>query len=146
MNKNIIFLEKVYVALLVGISIVMIFTPLIINRGLSIVPEEVLEVIIIALLSGVSSVLITLYRKEVKKNLDRCRILDSEKSIIEKRLMNAFKHIGSVNVLIDEVRSAFSEIKKYPENKQDFKYILQFIPDSKIPAFHPVLNLYLLWP
>ena len=46
---------------------------------------------------------------------------------MEERLMSAFKHIGSVNVQIDEVRSAFSEIKKYPENKKDFKYILQFL-------------------
>jgi hypothetical protein len=126
MNKNIKFLEKVYLLLLTGISIIIIFTPLIINNGLSIVPEEVLEVIIIALLFGVGYLLITLYRKEVKNNLERCRILDHEKNSMEERLTDAFKHIGSVNVQIDEVRSAFSEIKKYPENKQDFKYILQY--------------------
>jgi hypothetical protein len=126
MNKNIKFLEKVYLLLLIGISIVIIFTPLIINNGLSIVPEEVLEVIIIALLFGIGYILIMLYRKEVKNNLERCRILDSEKNSMGEHLMDAFKHIGAVNVQIDEIRSAFSEIKKYPENKQDFKYILKF--------------------
>lgn len=126
MNKNIKFLEKVYLLLLTGISIIIIFTPLIINNGLSIVPEEILEVIIIALLFGVGYILILLYRKEVKNNLEKCRILDSEKNSMGEHLMDAFKHIGAVNVQIDEIRSAFSEIKKYPENKQDLKYILQF--------------------
>jgi hypothetical protein len=129
MNKNIKFLEKVYLLLLIGISIIIIATPLIINSGLSIVPEEVLEFIIIALLFGVGYILVILYRKEVKKNLEKCKILDSEKISMEERLISAFKHIGAVNVQIDEVRSAFSEIKKYPENKKDFKYILHYLGD-----------------
>jgi hypothetical protein len=127
MNRNIKFLEKLYLTLLIGISIVIIFTPLIINSGLSIVPEEVLEFIIIALLFGVGYILVMLYRKEVNKNLEKCKILDTEKNSMEERLTHAFKHIGAVNVQIDEVRSAFSEIKKYPENKKDFKYILQYL-------------------
>jgi hypothetical protein len=126
MNKKIYILEKLYLLLSITIAAVIIFTPLIINSGISIIPEEVLEVIVIALLFGIGSVLLRQYRKEVEKNLLVCDNLTKINNNLEERLMSAFKHIGSVNIQIDEVRSAFSEIKKYPENKRDFKYLLQF--------------------
>jgi hypothetical protein len=111
----------------VAIIIIIVLTPLIIKSSISIVPEEVLEVIVIALLFEVGYFLLKLYRKEVKRNLEANEVLQLEKINLEERLMNAFKYIGSVNVQIDEIKSAFSDIKKYPESRQDFKYIMQFL-------------------
>lgn len=126
MNKKIFFLERLYLLLTITIALVIIFTPLIITGGLPLIPEEVLEVLCISVLSGIGLLLFKLYRNEVKKNLDTCDVLTNENNNLEMHLMDAVKHIGSVNVQIDEVRNAFSEIKKYPETKKEFKSFLQF--------------------
>ena len=125
--KNIKILERLYLALTAAVAVIMVFTPLIISSGISIIPEEALEAVVIALLLCTGRVLFGFYKKEVKKNLDACQNLRCERDSLEGRLMEAFRHIGSVNIQIDEVRSAFSGIKKYPENRRDFKNIMQFL-------------------
>jgi hypothetical protein len=56
--------------------------------------------------------------------------LEQDKNELEHRLTNAFKYIGSVNIQIEEIKSTLSDIKKYPENKKDFKYIFQYLSEK----------------
>jgi hypothetical protein len=55
--------------------------------------------------------------------------LTKEKGALENRLDDAFKYIGTVNIQIQEIKSVFSSVRKFPENKKDFGYILQFLAD-----------------
>jgi hypothetical protein len=127
MNHKIKALELSYLVLSIAVSIIIVLTPLIISSGISAIPEEVLEVLVITALLGIGLILVKLYRKEAEKNLEAFEKLKSEKGNLEERLMSSIRYIGSVNVQIDEVRSAFSEIKKYPESRQDFKDLMQFL-------------------
>ncbi|MDP1846119.1 MAG: hypothetical protein Q8L09_05300 [Candidatus Moranbacteria bacterium] len=45
---------------------------------------------------------------------------------MESQLEEAFGHIGKINIQISEIRSIFSDIKKYPENKKDLNYTLDY--------------------
>jgi hypothetical protein len=48
----------------------------------------------------------------------------------QKSLDAAFAHIGKINVQVDYLKSAFSDIKKFPENKSDLKYIFDFLAEK----------------
>jgi hypothetical protein len=125
--KNIKILEKIYLSLIILILVFIILTPLIISEGISVISEEPLEAFIITILFLVGFFVRKVYQNEAEKNRNDYERLKSEKIIIEESLTDAFRHIGSINVQIDEIRASFSDIKKYPESKQDFKNILQFM-------------------
>jgi hypothetical protein len=125
--KNVKVLEKIYLVLIVLILVLIISTPLIIPEGISFISEEPLEALIIAILFLVGFFVRKLYQNEAEKNKRAYESLKNEKINVEERLIDAFKHIGSINVQIDEIQSSFSDIRRYPESKQDFKNILQFM-------------------
>jgi hypothetical protein len=58
--------------------------------------------------------------------------LKQDKCDLRDRLSEAFDYIGTVNIQIQQIRSLFSEIKKFPENKKDFLHILQFVADRSL--------------
>ena len=68
-----------------------------------------------------------LYRREVARNRENLIKLKRDKGTLENRLSEDFKYIGAVNVEIEAIRSVFSDIRKFPENKKDFQHILQFL-------------------
>ncbi|MFA6306239.1 MAG: hypothetical protein WCV70_00280 [Patescibacteria group bacterium] len=130
MKKNIIALKNFYIFLFIIIVAVILLTPWLIRQGFSILDEETLEVIIIGLLFIVSYVIYVLYQNEIKKNLEALKDSENHRLTLEERLDEAFKHIGQVNVQIQEIRSIFSGLKKYPENKNDFKNILKYFAEK----------------
>jgi hypothetical protein len=128
--NNVKLLERTYFSFLFVIFFLVIFTPYIIKSGFMLVEEETLEVIIIVFLFGIGYVILKLYRREVENNLKELERIKRERHALESRLTEAFKYIGSINVQIKEIKSAFSDIKKFPESKKDLKYILQFSADK----------------
>jgi hypothetical protein len=130
MNRNITLLERAYIAILVAIFLLIVFTPYIVRSGFTLFDEEIAEVVAIALFFAVGYGIFSLYRKEVARNLDEIDRLKQDKGTLEKRLTEAFHYIGTVNIQIEEIRSAFSDIPKFPENKRDFRYILQFLAEK----------------
>jgi len=68
-----------------------------------------------------------LYRKEADKNTFEFETLKQDKLGLEEKIDEAFKHIGKLNVQVEEIHSVFNDIKKYPENKNDLRYILNFL-------------------
>ncbi len=91
------------------------------------VEEEFVEVIGIALMFSAGYFIALLYRKEAARNRGDLIRLKRDKGALENRLSEDFKYIGAVNVEIEEIRSVFSGIRKFPENKKDFHHILQFL-------------------
>jgi hypothetical protein len=132
MNKNIGLLERIYLSILASIFLLIVFTPYIIHSGITVFEEELVEVAIIILLFTVGYAVLSLYRKEAARNLKEIIILKQHKGALENRLTEAFKHIGTVNIQIQEIKSVFSDVQKFPENKKDFGHILQFLADRTL--------------
>jgi hypothetical protein len=132
MNKNIRLLERTYLAMLGMTILLIISTPYIIRSGFSLLEEDLLEVAAILLLFMVGYAVLFLYRREVAKNITEAARLKQEECDLRDRLGEAFDYIGTVNIQIQQIRSVFSDIKKFPENKKDFLHILQFVADRTL--------------
>jgi hypothetical protein len=130
MNRNIRLLERAYFAILVAIFLLIVFTPYIIRSGFTLFDEEIAEVVAIALFSAVGYGIFFLYRKEAARNRNELDRLKQDKGVLERRLTEAFHYIGSVNIQIEEIRSVFSSIRKFPKSQKDFHYILQFLAEK----------------
>lgn len=128
--KKIKWLELGSFSILALIFILILLTPYLINRGFSIFEEELVEMGLILILYIFGFLVVIFYRHELK---NKTKLIRDQ----ENRLEDAFKYIGQINVQIEEIRSVFTDIKKYPENKKDFKYILQFMA-KKILGIVPV--------
>jgi phage host-nuclease inhibitor protein Gam len=131
-NKNIRLLERTYLLILVAIFLLIVFTPYMIHAGFTVFEEQLVEVATILLLFATGYAVLSLYRKEVTRNLEKIHRLMKEKGALENRLADAFKYIGTVNIQIKEIKSVFSSVRKFPENKKDFGYILQFLADRTL--------------
>jgi hypothetical protein len=127
MNRNIKLLERAYFAILVTIFLLIVFTPYLIRSGFTLFDEEIAEVAAIALFLMVGYGILFLYRKEAARNRNELDRLKQDKGTLERRLAEAFHYIGTVNIQIEEIKSVFSDIRKFPENKKDFRSILQVL-------------------
>lgn len=116
-----------YLFILVMIFLLIVFMPYIIRSGFTVVEEDFVEVIGITLMFSVGYFIALLYRREAARNRENLIRLKRDKGALEHRLSEDFKYIGAVNVQIEEIRSVFSGIRKFPENKKDFHNILQFL-------------------
>jgi hypothetical protein len=132
MNRNIKLLERAYFAILVTIFLLIVFTPYLIRSGFTLFDEEIAEVTAIALFFAVGYGILFLYRKEAARNRNELDRLKQDKGALERRLSEAFNYIGTVNIQIEEIRSVFSDIRKFPENKKDFRSILQFLAEKAL--------------
>jgi hypothetical protein len=129
MAKNIKLLERLYFLFLIILLASVALTPYIIKGGVSFFEEEHIEVILIVVQMIIGYFIFRLYKREVEINTEKLQRLQNHKVSLESQLNDAFKYIGSVNVQMQEIKSIFSGIKKYPENKKDFKYVMQFLAD-----------------
>jgi len=142
MNRNIKLLERAYFVILVTIFLLIVFTPYLIRSGFTLFDEEIAEITAIALFFTVGYGILFLYRKEAAKNRNELDRLKKDKGALERRLNEAFHYIGTVNIQIEEIRSVFSDIRKFPENKRDFRYILQFLAEKALGMVNAVWVLF----
>lgn len=132
MNQAIRLLQRIYLLILFAIFLLIVITPCMIQSVFSIFEEQIVEAAVITLLFTVGWTVLTLYRKEAARNLRRINKLAEEKTNLENRLTEAFKYIGSVNIQIQEIKSVFSDVRKFPENKRDFRHILNFMAEKTL--------------
>jgi hypothetical protein len=104
-----------------------ILTPLVVTKAFSIFEEETLEVILITALFLVGYFIYRLYKRQVEKDKVELRELQRDRDDLESRLDEAFRHIGKINVQIDEIRDVFSNIDKYPESHEEIKHIFHYL-------------------
>lgn len=129
--RNIKLLRWLFLFLMAVNFILIIFTPRLINKGNFFVKEEEdLEVLIIALLFIIGYNIYFFYKRELNKRLKELNEYKNNQKTLEERLNDAFKHMGSLNLQINEIKSVFSDFKKYPENKSDFKLIMDFLANK----------------
>lgn len=120
-------LKNIYVDLLVLIMILIVLTPYLISSGFSIFREEVIEGFMITVLFVIGYIIYLFYQKEVEKTQDVMDAMEHDNQDLKTRIDETFRYIGTLNVQIEQINEVFSAIKKYPENKKDFKAILEFL-------------------
>jgi len=131
-EKKIDFLEKFYFLLLAFFFFFIIFVNFIVQGDISasgkiFIEEEYVESFFILILLFLSYAIFIKYKKEIDKNR---KIIIQEKKQLEKSkviLEDSFKYIGEINVQIQEINEVIKGLKEFPEKKNDFKNILNFL-------------------
>jgi len=95
----------------------------IIDEGIFGLSEETTEALIIGVLMVLIFLINTLYLREYWR-LHRYQVN------LEDRLQDTFKYIGSVNLQMEEMRQAFTNFKKYPENKKDIRTVFAYFAEK----------------
>ena len=144
MTKHIRFFEYLYLFVLLVIIILIALTPSLIGGGFSFFTEETIEGIMIVVLFSIGYFTMIFYQREATKNTNLMIQLKVDKNNLENRLEETFRYVGTLNIQMAEMRSLLSDIKKYPENKKDFKDILDFLAEKAlgiVPVKWVVLRL-----
>ena len=110
-----------FVFFLLVISI--IFTPLLVQRGFSIFPEESLESVLLFFQVFVGWQVFRLYEQSVSHREKEIEKLEGEYQKREKELLEAFAYLGKVNVQISLIRSFLQKIKAPSSRKEAESYI-----------------------
>ena len=125
--RNLSTLRRIYIFLLVLVMLFIILTTFFVSKSFSILEKEIFEAILVAVLFLAGYFIYRLYKREVEKNEVELQELKQDKNDLESRLEEAFRHIGKINVQIDEIRDVFSKIDKYPESHEDIKHIFHYL-------------------
>lgn len=115
--------RKLFFILLALDFILTAIIPLLIRRPIFGLNEEVCEIVALALLLLLAYTVNFLYLREFGR-LRRYQVN------LEDRLQETFKYIGSVNLQMEEMRQAFANFKKYPENKKDIRTVFIYFSEK----------------
>ena len=91
-----------------------------------IIEEETIEGSLLGILFVLSILILNLYKHEVNKHKELINKINIDKKKVEKRLIDSDQYIGMINVQIQEIKSIFNNINKYPETKDDLKETFRF--------------------
>ena len=123
------FFEFTYMVTMALLLATVVFTPIIISHHLllikrDVIKEDAAEAVLIGILLLSAYILSNAYKKESKKYRKQSRRLARGNSDLSSKLTDAFKYIGGVNVQIQEIRSIFCGIRRYPATENEFRQIL----------------------
>ncbi|HEX7410993.1 MAG TPA: hypothetical protein VF298_02510 [Bacteroidales bacterium] len=125
------FLQILYLIIYLLLFSFIIYTPTLISGPLHItekliIEEETIEGSLLGILFVLSILILNLYKHEVNKHKELINKINIDKKKVEKRLIDSDQYIGMINVQIQEIKSIFNNINKYPESKDDLKKTFQF--------------------
>jgi hypothetical protein len=89
-----------------------------------VIQEDAVEAVLIIILLLISYLLSKIHQKELKKFRQKTRRLSRDNSNLSCKLSDAFKYIGGVNVQIQEIRSIFCGLRRYPTTENELKEAL----------------------
>jgi hypothetical protein len=120
------FLEFTYTVTVALLLSAVVFTPVFIRHHFLlfkkyVIQEDAVEAVLIIILLLIAYLLSNVYKKELKKYRQETRRLSRDKSDLSNKLTDAFKYIGGVNVQIQEIRSIFCELRRYPATENEFR-------------------------
>jgi hypothetical protein len=123
------FFEFTYMVTIALLLAAAVFTPVIIRHHLLLIKKYVIqedagEVVLISILLLTAYLLSNAYKKELKKYRQESRRLAQGNSDLSSKLTDAFKYIGGVNVQIQEIRSIFCGLRRYPATENEFRKVL----------------------
>ncbi|MFH0929937.1 MAG: hypothetical protein V1814_01660 [Candidatus Moraniibacteriota bacterium] len=129
MNQKSNFLSSIFFLFFLAIIILIVFTPFLV-REISVFNREQSEAVFLFVFVLLGYAVYRLHRGEIRKKNIQLNSLRSDNTDMENQLEEAFGHIGKINIQISEIRSIFSDIKKYPENKKDLNYTLDYFANK----------------
>jgi hypothetical protein len=92
-----------------------------------ILQEETFEGALICIMFIISILILNLYKREVNNHKELINKISNEKKKIENRLTDSEQYIAIMNVQMQEIKSIFNTIDKYPETKEGLKKSLTFL-------------------
>jgi hypothetical protein len=125
------FLQIIYLITFIALFAFIIYTPTMIKGPVSLTPklileEETFEGFLICILFIMSILIFNLYKREVNRHKELISKISCEKKKVEDRLIDSEQYIAIMNVQIQEIKSIFNTIDKYPETKEGLKKALTF--------------------
>jgi hypothetical protein len=134
LNLNPSHLQVVYLLIFVVLFSFIIYVPTLIKSSLYItakliVEEEIIEGILIGFLFILNIIILNLYRNETLKQKELIKKIDNDKEQVRERLDDSYKHIGQINVQIQEIKSIFNKADKFPKTKNDLKKTFRFFSE-----------------
>jgi hypothetical protein len=116
MLKKINFIKNIYLALLGVLFLLIISTPrFVMADNVAQSYGNWIQIIVLVILAVINLVVYGLYRWELNKN--------------QNNFNELINYTGSINVLIDQIKAVFCDIKNYPESKSDFRHILKLLAE-----------------
>ena len=118
-----------YFSILLVLLLCVSSTPLLIRNGISIsdhfiIEEDLLETALILVLFGISFMVLIRFANHLKAYQQTAKQALHDKSKLVSRLTEAFRYIGRLNVEIQEIESALCEVAFYPQNKKEFRRLV----------------------
>jgi len=110
MKKDFATLKNFYFGLMLLIIVIIILTPVLVTDGISVLDEEISELVLIAVQVVIAYVLYRLYQREIEKT--------------NQELVRALRYIGTANVEIQNFKEIFADLDRYPSSAKKFKNIL----------------------
>jgi len=131
-DQKLKFLIGMYLGVLVFLLLSVIATPLVIQYGVSvtqefIIEEDVIETALIIILIGISYVILRGFKKALNAYERITKRTGEENSKLESRLIEAFSYIGTVNVELQEVQSILCGAERYPQTKKELKRFIDHL-------------------
>jgi hypothetical protein len=119
-------LEFTYIVTIAFLLSATVLTPVFIRHHFLLIKkyliqEDAVEAVLIGILLLIAYLLSNVYKKELKKYRQQTSRLSRGNSELSGKLLDAFKYIGGVNVQIQEIRSIFCGIRRYPETENEFR-------------------------
>lgn len=131
-TDHIRFLKFIYMVTIALLLSAVVFTPIFIRHHLLlfrkyIIQEDIVEAVFIIILLLSAYLSSDIYKRELKKHQRETSRLMQDKRELASKLTDAFKYIGGVNVQIEEIRSIFCRLRKYPTTENAFKKELALV-------------------
>jgi hypothetical protein len=125
------FLQIIYIVIFIVLFAIIIYTPTLIKGPVNltsklILQEETFEGALICIMFIISILILNLYKRDVNKQMELVSKISNEKKKIEDRLTDSEQYIAIMNVQIQEIKSIFNTVDKYPETKEGLKKSLTF--------------------
>ncbi len=125
-------LQILYLILFIILFSFIFYTPTLISGPMHltkkfIIEEETIEGTLLSILFLLSILIMFLYNREVNRHKEMAEKIAGDKKSVEKKLDASYRYIGVINVQIQEIKSIFNAVDKYPESKEDLKKSLHFL-------------------
>jgi hypothetical protein len=130
-------LQILYLIIFIILFSFILYTPTLIKGTINITSEFILEEntiegSLLCILFIMSILILNIYKHDVNKHKGQIDKISNEKKKVEDRLIDSERYIGIINVQIQEIKSIFNSIDKYPETKDDLKKAFIFFGERVI--------------
>ncbi len=105
---------------LIGLLLLIIVTPLLVRDGISVFPEEAVEMMLLTIISLIGVLVYRAYLARLKQ--------------IEERYEHLVRHVGALNLQAVQVDALFNDLIRIPESKRDLRRTLESLNANILAA------------